>query len=691
MQFYFISQVDLVDTLSKGKHPPAVQEHFSKFTDNTGAIKWDKDPEDPSKLVGVALGQQSNDKEWIIFSTPHDCRGPVEEWLLDLMKHCNDMMKEQLETSISGFIDAPIGPNRDTWLNAWCAQLCITTHQVWWTSEVGQAFERLEQGNDGALKEYSASQVGGLNYYIEFVLGELTKDMRNKMKTLITIEVHARDVVLRFINDRIESAGDFAWQSQLKYRWDEEKRDCFINISDAEFKYSYEYVGNCGRLVITALTDRCYITLTQALRLCLGGAPAGPAGTGKTETTKDLGRGLAIWVIVMNCSDQMNYKTMANIFSGLSQTGAWGCFDEFNRIPVEVLSVVAGQYGALLDGIKAEADTIIFEEEKINLVRSVGAFITMNPGYAGRTELPENLKALFRGCAMVVPDFAAIIEIELCAEGFIQAKILSIKFLRLFQLNMELLSKQDHYDWGLRAIKGILRIAGGAKRANPERSELEIMMRSLRDSNVTKFVSADVGIFLGLVSDIFPKMGDAVKQADAVMTNAVKDVLKAEGRLQPEEIFISKTVDLAELLGIRHCVFALGAAGAAKSSVWKTLQSAQTHLGIGDGPSQVATLNPKAVTSDDLYGFVHPVTKEPYDGIIAKIMRDFKNATGPATNVPKWVILDGDIDAEWIESMNTVMDDNKVLTLVSNERIPLTPSMRLIFESALQRCSNHHK
>lgn len=148
------------------------------------------------------------------------------------------------------------------------------------------------------------------------------------------------------------------------------------------------------------------------------------------------------------------------------------------------------------------------------------------------------------------------------------------------------------------------------------------MMRALRDSNVTKFVNADVGIFLGLVSDIFPKMGDAVKQADATMTAAVTHVLKSglmrseKGVvLQSEEVFIAKTVDLAELLGIRHCVFALGAAGSAKSCCWKTLQAAQTYLNIGNGPSLVSTLNPKAVTSDDLYGWVHPATKEPYDGI----------------------------------------------------------------------------
>ena len=96
---------------------------------------------------------------------------------------------------------------------------------------------------------------------------------------------------------------------------------------------------------------------------------------------------------------------MANTFSGLAQTGAWGCFDEFNRIPVDVLSVAAGQYGAVLDAIRSGKQHFLFEEEEIQLRPTVGAFITMNPGYAGRTELPENLKALFRGCAMVVPDF----------------------------------------------------------------------------------------------------------------------------------------------------------------------------------------------------------------------------------------------------------------------------------------------
>ena len=108
----------------------------------------------------------------------------------------------------------------------------------------------------------------------------------------------------------------------------------------------------------------------------MGGAPAGPAGTGKTETTKDLGRAIGMMVYVFNCSEQMDYKSCCNIYKCLAQTGAWGCFDEFNRITVEVLSVIAVQVKSIQDAIKESKEKFDFMGEMIPLNPSVGIFIT---------------------------------------------------------------------------------------------------------------------------------------------------------------------------------------------------------------------------------------------------------------------------------------------------------------------------
>jgi dynein heavy chain len=141
--------------------------------------------------------------------------------------------------------------------------------------------------------------------------------------------------------------------------------------------------------VITPLTDRIYITATQASHLNLGCAPAGPAGTGKTESTKDLSAALGKAVYVFNCGPEMDYRTMGDIFKGLGSSGSWGCFDEFNRLLPEVLSVCSVQYKAVLDGQRAKASSFTYEGVEYFL-HPLGcmSFITMNPGYLGRAELP---------------------------------------------------------------------------------------------------------------------------------------------------------------------------------------------------------------------------------------------------------------------------------------------------------------
>lgn len=715
-RFYFVSNVALLDILSNGNTPKRVVPYLADCYDSIADLRFkDEHVENPH----IATHMIASDGEVIEFPYSFEMKDSVEHWLNKLTDIQNLTLKTVLRSAIDTAVNWEHEKPRHEWLFDYPAQVVLQACQIFWTEETESALEDLEAGSEDAVKQYLEKCNTRLNRLIKLVEGDLSKADRTKIISLITMDVHSRDVVQKLIKEKAEGPTSFLWQQQLRNYWKtvNPNMETDIRICDFKTKYSYEYVGNCGRLVITPLTDRCYITLTTAMRLMLGGAPAGPAGTGKTETTKDLARALALPCYVFNCSDQMNYQTLADIFKGLSQSGAWGCFDEFNRIPVEVLSVVATQVKTILDAVVRFAEPANRPEEltsrygelgltpgtppckvgyfdffgdELCLVPTTGFFITMNPGYAGRTELPENLKALFRSCAMIRPDLALICENMLMSEGFQKARGLSVKFVTLYQLSSELLSPQAHYDWGLRAVKSVLRVAGMLKRSNPDMEEEAVLMRALRDFNTPKIVANDMDVFLRLVMDLFPKYAENTpKVINEVLKETTKTVCKqASPPLQSDDPFVSKVIQFQELLDVRHSVMLIGCAGSGKTTIWKTLLQCHNHLGKqrtgSDKKVAVAeTINPKAVTSDELYGFMS-LSKDWKDGVLSIIMRgmskNYRDLGYHSYQTSKWIVLDGDIDAVWIESMNTVMDDNKVLTLVSNERIPLSDSMRMVFE-----------
>eukprot|EP00736_Rhodelphis_marinus_P001984 Rmarinus@m.1646 len=720
-RFYFVSPADLVDILSKGGRPKLLVKHFPNCFLNIGGLKFATHPGmtlSGERAKETATAMVSSEGEEVILKEGFHFSGPVEVYMGRFLT----AMRSTLQLLISEAVGvAQAVESRLEWILGYPAQVVVTTTRVLFTAEVEDAIQQMiDHGLASALKTYHQKQKDQLDHLANVVLGDLSQETRTKIITLITVDVHHRDVVANMLKHEVENLSHFTWQSQLRYYLDDAQQ-CSVQICDAEFKYGYEYIGNCGCLVMTPLTDRCYVTLTQALQLGLGASPSGPAGTGKTETTKDLARALGNMIYVFNCSDQMDYRSLGQIFKGLAQTGAWGCFDEFNRIPIEVLSVCSTQVKAILNAIRGKQDDFAFEgEERFTLVRSCGIFVTMNPGYAGRAELPESLKVQFRPVAMVVPDLWQICEIMLYAEGFVNAKTLSRKFVMLYEMCSDMLSKQQHYDWKLRAIKSVLVIAGTLKREHPGQTEDEVLMRAIRDFNLPKVVALDVPVLIGLVNGFFPgmtvsrvrnqsleadiesamaEMGlhkGALKPIPGVPVPAVsRDVAQTANKLQdgvgvyvagniteaPKPLpdasqmssFVLKVLQLHEVLQLRWSVFIVGDAGTGKSEMWKTLLAAyRLHK-----RAHCYAINPKSVSTDELFGHLHPQTREWMEGLFSRIFRVLASTEGDA---PKWIVLDGDIDPEWIESLNTVMDDNKVLTLASNERISLTPSMRLLFE-----------
>eukprot|EP00002_Diphylleia_rotans_P013196 TRINITY_DN2570_c0_g1_i1.p1 TRINITY_DN2570_c0_g1~~TRINITY_DN2570_c0_g1_i1.p1 ORF type:complete len:3210 (-),score=627.88 TRINITY_DN2570_c0_g1_i1:227-9145(-) len=660
-RFFFLSNDELLEILSKTRDASAVQPHLKKCFENIDKLAFSPD--------GKVTAMLSSEDESIPFLPTHHVQTSpkVEEWLLGVEEAMLASLQHIMADSLA---DHPMH-KREDWILRWPGQVILAVNKVMWTRKTHQSLrEGIKHLRD---HEHQLSQA--LLKLVEMVRGDLPSLARLTMESLIVLDVHGRDVISKLVQAEVTSEDSFEWTSQLRYYW--ESGHLSVRMVMASLAYAYEYLGNTARLVITPLTDRCYITLMSALHLHYGGAPEGPAGTGKTETTKDLAKAVAKQCVVFNCSDGLDYIAMGKFFKGIASSGAWCCFDEFNRIDVEVLSVIAQQILTIQRAIGQNKAKFNFEGREIKLNASCAVFITMNPGYAGRSELPDNLKALFRPVAMMVPDYAMIAEISLLSYGFSDARNLSRKVVSTFKLSSEQLSSQHHYDFGMRAVKAVLRAAGVLRRKLLDEKEALLVLRALNDVNLPKFVAEDLPLFDGIIRDLFP--GVALPDGDYKDLISQMHIASKSLGLQPVPALTNKMIQLFDTLEVRHGVMLVGETFSGKTSCIKVLSNALTALESDPRyyAVKISSLNPKSVTMGQLYGQSDLVSHEWTDGILAQVVRESSQDTSPAH---KWIVFDGPVDSLWIENMNSALDDSKKLCLNSGEVIWLTPTMAFVFE-----------
>uniref|UniRef100_A0A8D2LM47 Dynein axonemal heavy chain 14 n=1 Tax=Varanus komodoensis TaxID=61221 RepID=A0A8D2LM47_VARKO len=476
-------------------------------------------------------------------------------------------------------------------------------------------------------------------------LAEIASDIlpyhkQTTLEALVILFIHCRDVLTTMIDHEIYNVEHFEWTRQLRYEW-HELSPCKVIQGYASFEYGYEYLGCSPRLVITPLTDRCWLTVTGALQLNLGGCLAGPAGTGKTETVKDLSK------------------------------------------------------------VSVEPDDFPF-------------FLL---SYKGRVELPDNLKSLFRPVSMMVPDYELIAEIMLFSEGFKSARTLSGKIVNLYHLCSKQLSQQDHYDFGMRAIKTVLLRAGQKRQENKKKKfsaveEIFIMFSVLKEVNLPKFLAEDVLLFEDIMKDLFPEMR-VPKVSLKRLEGAISLAIQLLG-LQPWESQIAKVIQFYNQIVACVGVMLVGPTGGGKTTIRSILEKALMVLPLMEmdsgtkidvkGKVDTFVINPKCVTLGELFGETNTSTMEWSDGLLSSAFSySVSFLTHIAGNSNKcvctrvcvfvclfvldeaitdwqWIILDGPVDPSWIENLNSVLDDTRMLCLANGERIYLSPGIRMVFE-----------
>lgn len=711
-RFYFLGDDDLLGLIGSAKSPERWSEPLSKIFSGIRHLECKRTSDDVLILgIGSAVSSSAGEEysgELVRLNQPISMKSSSS--IVQALQALDVNVKETLATLLrdsvtslggssmfarfcaSGIADVSnVGHySLSQWINNYCAQICTLTVQIVLTSVVESCSASVAE-KLGVMDSLLQSFHGLMTQKNAQLKGDMDIDDLSSAKAtgLLKLKVQQLILVTASFRGTLVTLGDstgYSWTRRLRFYYDgsaRNLRECVcVKMGEASFLYGFEYLGLIERLVNTPLTEKCYLTLTTALSNKLGGSPFGPAGTGKTESVKALAFELGQQVLVFNCDEHFDFNSMGRIFTGLCRAGAWGCFDEFNRLKEEILSAVSWQIQAIQTAQRQDSECTLLGQNIGRVRPETALFVTMNPGYSGRSNLPDNLTSLFLRVAMGKADSVLIAESLLFVNGFKDCRSLAESVVKLCSECSLKLSKQKHYDFGLRALKSLLSVSGKLL-TDPKMAgytEQTILASSVTLNLAPQLVAGDCDALEDIVFDCFAvDYGSAANFSASILPEnfSLHEARTAEFlNLEVSKDVSRKLAQLYHMQRSRLGVMLVGSSGSGKTATLDLMIKNLSYCTYGKADAiQVFRINPKAMLKRDLYGSLDSITREWNDGWFTSIVRQHQT-----TENHLFVVFDGEIDPEWVENLNSVLDDNRVFTLPNGERLSLSERFHIIFE-----------
>lgn len=658
----------------------------------------------------VYFGSKQQQDMWV------PLRKRVNLYSLEIVRVLNECMRKLRSSLASSLSQSLVNNPQEIDFNL-TVQMMILAEQIKFCSVVEKSALNL---NDG-LKTVQCFYVTRLEELNKTVLDSKDNHTRSRPHSaLVDYKLSACvSITIQFLSilDELtmklmggDISHDWNWLKQIRfYHFNSAAPRVECRLAMMKFDYKFDYlpyqvqqqqasqtdsgkqIGAFKRLIATKMTERCQLVASHSLNyLRLGANPYGPAGSGKTETIKALATQLGQSVIVHNCDECNDGLSLDRLIWGLAHTGLWGCFDEFNRLSESSLSSISSTLELVQTSLRK--GLVMVEREQGNIMsldQNAAFFITLNPidksaRYAGRRRLPANLRSLFQPVSMVQVPMETIVNESLRIVNFAAGRtklhdnkqerheflVASEKLCHLFATMKDKFmepgsgssTKDDHQivchcEWDLRLAVAVLdRFQRFRTSICNDNFQLQDLLGTSINIEVSPRLSfSQLALFQENLKQVFSS-----------------SFLKATPHPLPPGLnhLNELSIALYRQLETRSGVLLLGKTRSGKTTTWNQLKSA-----LNEGHDQTCIesicLNPRSCHPSELFGSQAFSQESKWqDGLLTSAIRKATKMLQEINSLAQvWLIFDGPVDPDWVEALNSVLDDNQVLTLSSGERI----------------------